>query len=228
MPNYVANIVRMKGIAKRPLFTKRDDERYFDFNKIIPMPESLDIECGSTQDESIMYYLTDRCTVPVNCLNQNAEKELYATVDIYSENWAQKVFIRTQEIAYKATKAEKDKLFNNGKMYIENYRNYGVTTWYDWCIKNWGVKWNTCSNKQVNDNTITFQTAWSAPLPVIKKLSEMYPNAIVSIMYADEDEGYNTGYFVFMNGEIIEGKENEDNSDEAYETYEECWDYVCE
>ena len=56
MPNHVKNIVKMEGITKLPLFKTEYDEYEkrdvvcFDFNKIIPMPESLSIESGSMTD----------------------------------------------------------------------------------------------------------------------------------------------------------------------------------
>ena len=65
MPNYVRNIVKMEGIVKLPLFTVEDGKTRFDFNKVIPMPDSLDIESGSITDEAIIYYVTDKCTLPV-------------------------------------------------------------------------------------------------------------------------------------------------------------------
>ena len=40
MANHVRNIVRMKGIADLPLYGKGENGvRYFDFNKLIPMPK---------------------------------------------------------------------------------------------------------------------------------------------------------------------------------------------
>lgn len=56
MPNHVRNKVKMTGIANLPLFTTKTDEytkeqfTFFDFNKLIPMPESLNIESGSSED----------------------------------------------------------------------------------------------------------------------------------------------------------------------------------
>lgn len=58
MPNHVRNIVKMKGITALPLFTEKEDYDgkmvpAFDFNKIIPMPESLNVESGSVEDTAI-------------------------------------------------------------------------------------------------------------------------------------------------------------------------------
>lgn len=51
MPNHVKNVVKMEGITNLPLFVEEDGKRCFDFNKIILMPESLNIESGSMTDE---------------------------------------------------------------------------------------------------------------------------------------------------------------------------------
>lgn len=76
MPNYVSNTIYMDGIADLPLFTEKDGVKAFDFNKIIPMPESLDIEDGSRTQDAIVYYLTERCTVQVEALSPG-EKTLF-------------------------------------------------------------------------------------------------------------------------------------------------------
>ena len=72
MPNHVKNVVKMEGITNLPLFVEEDGKKCFDFIKIILMPESLNIESGSMTDECAMYYLTEKCTIPVGCLD--AEK----------------------------------------------------------------------------------------------------------------------------------------------------------
>jgi hypothetical protein len=46
--------------------------------------------------------------------------------------------------------------------------------WYDWCIQNWGTKWRGYDGRFNDDQTaFSFCTAWSPPLPVIKKLAEI-------------------------------------------------------
>jgi len=46
--------------------------------------------------------------------------------------------------------------------------------WYDWCIQNWGTKWRGYDGRFNDDQTaFSFDTAWSPPLPVIKKLAEL-------------------------------------------------------
>ena len=47
-------------------------------------------------------------------------------------------------------------------------------SWYDWRVQNWGTKWSGYDGRFNDDQTaFTFDTAWSPPLPIIKKLAEI-------------------------------------------------------
>lgn len=226
MPNYVANIVKMEGIAKLPLFIVEDGKRHFDFNKMIKMPESLNIESRSTTEQRIMYYLTERCTIPVNCLGEEkleTARKLISNMFSKQDEWLRTIFERVMETAYKATEGKRDEMYQKGQTYISNYVNYGATTWYEWCIKNWGTKWNACDTEIIDEDTIKFDTAWSSPEPVIAKLAEMYPDAVIEHWWADEDMGSNTGYKHFYHGQETDGCYYDTCSNEAYDTYITCW-----
>ncbi len=72
--------------------------------------------------------------------------------------------------------------------------------WYDWSIDNWGTKWDVYAthNTEANeDETINlfntdgqFLTAWSPPIPVIRKLQQDYPDYEFTLEYVDEGFGY--------------------------------------
>jgi hypothetical protein len=104
---------------------------------------------------------------------------------------------------------------------LSNYLKYGHATWYSWCLENWGTKWNAYgqNDERNSDNVIYFQTAWSSPIPVIKALSEKYPNNEFKIEYADEDTGSNCGSIVFKNGVMIIKTIFENQSKAAYDMY---------
>jgi len=76
-----------------------------------------------------------------------------------------------------------DNLFtgNLGLNEREQCAREGRPNWYDWQIENWGTKWNAYDISVEDDGygqvTITFDTAWTAPLPIIDALREKYPNA---------------------------------------------------
>jgi hypothetical protein len=231
MPNHVKNIIKMEGIVNLPLFSEETDRdtgetvKCFDFNKLIPMPESLRIESGSMTDENIMYYLTERCTIPPELLPDDKKKIVRDKIGTRFEDkgWVMTLFNRVFEKAYKETEGERTKRYEKGKTYVTNYLNYGFTTWYDWSIAKWGTKWNAYDNEQEGEDEIQFSTAWSNPEQVILKLSEMYPDAVIEHWWADEDMGNNSGYRMYQGGKIIDGDYNDFQSSEAYETYIKCW-----
>lgn len=205
MPNHVKNIVKMEGITKLPLFTVEQGEECFDFNKIIPMPESLSIEAGSLEDIAVEAVMRK--------LSQSR----------YSFNRKNYCKMSNEDFQRRISGRNEDELAKIGLQYISNKVLYGVTTWYDWCCDNWGTKWNAYSNEQCDKDTISFETAWSNPEPVMLKLSEMYPEAVIEHWWADEDLGSNDGYRAYQGGKIIEGDYCESCSNEAYEIYIKCW-----
>ena len=85
--------------------------------------------------------------------------------------------------------------------------------------KTGGTKWNAYSTER-DGNTITFDTAWNSPSPVMEKLHEICVkyNVICEITYADENWGYNTGHYLLGEAEF-ECIEYGDNSPEAWEAY---------
>ena len=48
----------------------------------------------------------------------------------------------------------------------------GFKSWYDWSVANWGTKWNSC-DCDFNEYGVSFNTAWSPPIPVIKALAKL-------------------------------------------------------
>ncbi|SDA30295.1 hypothetical protein SAMN02910447_03163 [Ruminococcus sp. YE71] len=85
---------------------------------------------------------------------------------------------------------------------------YGNNNWYDWSVANWGTKWNSYGYENFetaeNADTISFLTAWSAPHPVIEKLSQMFPTITIEHEWADEDIGMNCGRRTYYDGERVE------------------------
>lgn len=76
-----------------------------------------------------------------------------------------------------------------------------------WCIAKWGTKWNSygyTADTGFKDGKLTFLTAWSAPHPILEKMSEMYPDIKFKHEWADEDISMNCGRYVYFDGERIE------------------------
>lgn len=76
---------------------------------------------------------------------------------------------------------------------------------YEWCIKNWGTKWNFCDvEREMRPRSIfyQFQTAWSPPKPLIKKLGEIYHEFRFSLKYYEGGMGFQ-GKYVVENGKVV-------------------------
>lgn len=106
-----------------------------------------------------------------------------------------------------------------GKQAYENIQKYDSPTWYEWCNKHWGTKWNaySCVELGNDDDIMEFSTAWSSVPTILEALSKKYPDQAISYRWADEDFGRNVGEAVYKNGEMTDANIPEFCSREAYE-----------
>ena len=90
---------------------------------------------------------------------------------------------------------------------ILNKGLYGYATWYDWCINEWGTKWDACSSDiQTNDKdqfTVSFETAWSPPVDWLGTTCKNYPELVFEMEYEEPGMGY-AGTSYCSNGEYEE------------------------
>lgn len=225
MPNYVQNILKIKNVKNADnlieRFTSKDDEGndYFDFNKIIPRPERLNLTSGTITNKAIKYVLykmpiehrnsiLNRINRTFKWLESDNINELNKTKEIFEKKLNNNNKDDLEYIDY--AKFDIKSFEDLGITYISNIIDYGYPTWYEWSIENWGTKWGTMENKIIKGKNYIkfyFETAWSTPLPIFKELANIIDNDI-EIWYADEDIGNNCGKIYFINGEeIIEHKE---------------------
>jgi hypothetical protein len=211
MPNHVTNILTITGpeelVAKikSEISGSYDDGEpmHIDFNKIIPRPGTLNITSGSSTSNGIAI-LKYRAGDP-----SDIEK-------IMGYNWATEFATPEELITYMLEKGTAN--LDDAQKALDNLRDYGHQDWYSWSTANWGTKWNAYSqNSDEGSNEISFETAWGTPYPVIEALSRKYPEAVISMRYADEDFGHNVGEYTFQAGDLVEENTPEGGSDEAYE-----------
>lgn len=205
MPNHVTNILRVSGDPEkvRSMFEAiKNDEiglGSFDFNKLIPKPEALDIEWGSRSERAMKLYKAFM-----------EESTTLATVNVMSplpdDVYAKQVGELTAK--YEKLTQNDPGLLSLGEQCYNNIRDYGHPSWYDWSLANWGTKWNCYgyddnTPKEFDGEHIEFQTAWASPEPIIAALAEKYPDLSFELKWADENFGYNVGHREFENGEEI-------------------------
>lgn len=199
MPNHVTNIITLSGdkdqVARLMKAVQNDEYGLgsIDFNKIIPMPATMDIEAGSNTDRGLKAY---KDFISVYTLGRTEEDAKKALKDIPIES--EEAFLRQRTDIDRKT-------WLLGKTAWQNISRYGAPTWFEWCINNWGTKWNAYGTDEIHhgmdtDCTLAFQTAWSAPHPVIEKLAKENSDIGFSHAWADEDIGYNCGRYKYEGG----------------------------
>ena len=77
--------------------------------------------------------------------------------------------------------------------------------WYDWCIKNWGTKWDVVDSKLVSDFGDSleyfFLSAYNPPVAWLKKISKRFPKVQFRLKYEEEGIGF-MGIAKVKNGKV--------------------------
>lgn len=76
---------------------------------------------------------------------------------------------------------------------------------YGWCCNNWGTKWNACDlvlRTYARSTHYFFNTAWSPPSPVVRKMAELYPDLRFKLKFWEMGAAYQ-GVFEIKDGEVI-------------------------
>lgn len=94
--------------------------------------------------------------------------------------------------------------------------------WYKWSLVNWGTKWNASSTSYLED-FISFQTAWSPPVPIYNALVKQHPELDFEFVYAEEQVAVYTGKYIASKGSFTSVIDYKSESKEAFELYFEIW-----
>ena len=204
MPNHITNVIefhcdddRFREIAEF-LRGSRTDEPLgtVDFNVLIPMPESLQIESGTVGARGLDIY-------------RRFMNEIKGSA---SENRAEIEAKFKQEL-------NDDEAWDLGKQYYENIQEHGCATWYEWARANWGTKWNAydCEPADFDRHRLSFLTAWCGVPDILKKISEKFPEVSIGYAWVDEDIGSNVGVIEYKDGVEVEWFIPENGTKEAFE-----------
>lgn len=241
MPNWVQNRLTIYGqeteIEKCLLFCKSEDSD-FDFNKIVPMPETLDITVArdSVQAAAYVYSLLSEekqkeisgvlkttTTMEAVCFPR-VEKTWFEAINDCLKDidvWNQK--INSWKPGASDIECGAETFEEYGRIVLNNILNYGYAGWYTWRCDHWGTKWTAnhvvidrssqTGHGQEPQATVYCQTACSCPAQIVYALSKKYPELKFILAYADEDLGNNCGQFGLKNGLDFIGDVRYDYSD---------------
>lgn len=145
----------------------------FNFNKIIPIPESyIGIVCSTNTYANVYKYVVN-IKGDLDLWNRIIEDPFYPNFYINNES----IFDKYDE--------------NMAKKAVSNYNKYGSLTWYEWVNEHWGVRGNAEETKVIalngNDECIEFITAWNPPYEIIKALRAIDTNFKWSYKMESED-----------------------------------------
>lgn len=131
------------------------NEIHIDFNKIIPTPEEI----------------RDTMNFPTHI-------SIGETILLgYHENGVDAFEDIEKEFSSMDEKAQKEAI-EIGKKTLSCLLKYDSRNWNDWSWDNWGTGWNAFKQQLKGTDTICFTTAWNDVLPLMKKLSEMFPDIV--------------------------------------------------
>ena len=160
MPNWCWNTLKLNKENANLVLNKKGE---VDFNLICPMPESLNVIEGSITKIAIEAYN--------NRTDVDPEQEIKYEKDIANFGKEKYSSVTQYMVDHCPT------LYELGKTYVFNKLNYGAYTWYEWCCKNWGTKWNAGDSdvsKDAGDTWyIHFDTAWCPPEGWLSRLAEL-------------------------------------------------------
>ena len=65
--------------------------------------------------------------------------------------------------------------------------------WYDWCVNNWGTKWDVdCYSSEIEDDYMEFgfDSAWAPPVPWLEQVAMLFPKLHFSLKYDEPGAGF--------------------------------------
>ena len=244
MPNWTWNRIACKKSIGDKILDKTETGYSLDFNKIIPMPESLRLVAGSMEDEAVVcYYLSQSKNEKrkIKDLLENSKLFFHGNYwnkyHHYLERYQnEKDSLKKCIESFDGERPDLFKKFDNiyelGKQYVDNIKNYGFAQWYDWCNEKWGTKWNVEDDVDVEydekneEYVICFNTAWSPPYGIIEEYSKLceYDE---DFDWEYENEDYDGHHLLtkegnYISDSIIDYDDEEDEENEVEEELELC------
>ncbi|NCB64199.1 MAG: hypothetical protein EOM52_11480 [Clostridia bacterium] len=217
MPNHITNEITfgtdsaaLAAFQKMLTEMRADDGPLgsIDFNKLIPMPRSLNIESGSRTNAGLDMYIAFL-----------KESRSVALQGLTFTPKAHEVAVQRHLAKFTAKKDADLEVWELSEQAFQNIQKYGCATWYEWAPQHWGTKWNAydCCPLGPQSHTMRFLTAWNGVPKILEALSKKYPDQRITYRWADEDIGYNVGEMTFEKGKTVAQDIPAGGSREAYE-----------
>lgn len=224
MPNWIFNELvayNLDSAAKTALRTAFEQDE--PFQAIHPMPEILN------DTQSPTPYCLREMFQESSCKNVSGLDGVifYSSLN-RKDDWRQKILeIGEHEVI---RRIREDKSIGRQEAHMAELAVKAIVkteyaNWYDWCVDNWGVKWDA-SEPMFEDEPlfkdeslgnpdlmVVFDTPWGPPTGILWKLSTQYPEATFILRWADRDDyGHGQGILCAEAG-VVTDQEIEDEKE---------------
>ena len=152
----------------------------FDFNSVIPMPPELEMEESSAVTTGHDALFGDWTGPAKYWTWKEAAAKLGHPFPLES---------REQLLACIRSLDCAEMYLAPARQYQENIEKHGFGSWYGWCKKHWGSKWNAeDSSVEAGPDqlAVRFTAASAFPKPLVAALSKKWPALEIRVQYADE------------------------------------------
>lgn len=98
---------------------------------------------------------------------------------------------------------------------------YGAEDWYDWAIRNWGIKWDVKAeivSENENEVCYVFDSPWGPPIEGLIKISRLYPDLSFKLFYFEEGMCFG-GVASIKNGEVFDDYHEDKEAIEWLKSY---------
>jgi hypothetical protein len=214
MPNWCSNdlIIAAKPEVLADILEKVKGEEGipFDFDKVVPMPESLRVDDSSDWDNAfVAFYGSEGETM----LSEDTPKAIRMLLGSERDRFSQLLERYKAKDAAELQAAilkENPNAKLRAEVYYGNIKQHGHKTWYNWSVEHWGTKWNAAEAQIVKRDekkvAFRFDTAWGPPVPVVEALGKQFPKAKITLRYYEGGSGFK-GELVMKGGEVFSESE---------------------
>lgn len=194
MPNHVATRLTLKGdVGQINKFIAAADSgqdgKHLEFERLFPCDPRLEITCGSQTDDGIF------------ALTGKTGPGMFKCSPLEYPHYKQMGILTVEDFKKHLEETSPESLVM-GQKALDNIKDFGHPTWYEWKIANWGTKWGCYDTSEWNNGVITYNTAWSPATKFFLNVSKDYPNVSFKHEFADEGGSF-LGAETIENGEIV-------------------------
>lgn len=227
MPNYCENKLTITGDASEIdrfiatcITTNEHNERELDFKTIRPIPQGLDYGYPKSNRECLAVAL---CKVRDNvCGGFEMEKDLTLSELLVLQHDVDHAAVPT--LHELNAFIDQHGLEAIAAPSLQRQRTFGYDNGYEFCCAEWGTKWNavgTTIAREGDTLTLTFDTAWSAPVPIVEATGDMFPTLRFTLQYLETGECFSGTYCCQGDDETFE-----EHGDISAEMYQAIWGFV--